>query len=231
MSYDVIEKMPTGHLVLYSSVLQSGSYPETESLSTALLQHLFKRQLRVVFIGFNTESPMLIEILLQKVNKYGAEDGVGYVNLGFLGGTQSETSYAAFASSLRKVCPRDFKGRSIDELPIMKGVDSITNFDLVVHIGNADEPVHQFYTPYKIPVIIGTQGMMGPQSMPFIAAGQLAGMVVGVPGGAEYEFLIGVAGMGLTQSDAISLSHLLVAAFVILGNASYLYSSRSKKEE
>jgi hypothetical protein len=62
------------------------------------------------------------------------------------------------------------------------------------------------------------QGML-----PYFPA-QIAGLLPGVRGGAEYEILIDQPGVNLIQSDALSLGHMIVIISVIIGNTVYFLS-------
>jgi hypothetical protein len=234
MAFDTVEKLPQGSLVAMSSILVGGNWPDLGPPEVAFVQHLFKKKMKIVFIGEVDETPTITETtLLPRINKYGAQYGVDYVNLGYIAGV-ADVAEAAFATSLRKVISVDFVTKKpLDDLPIMKGVNTLADFKLVIHIGMAEDPVRQYYTPFKIPLLVGTYGMMGPHYIPYIDTGQLSGMIVGLRGAAEYEYLVGFVGEGLQGADALSMTHLLVAIFVVLGNVYYLYQTRgrTKKEK
>jgi hypothetical protein len=234
MAFDTVEKLPQGSLVAMSSILVGGNWPDLGPPEVAFVQHLFKKKMKIVFIGEVDETPTITETtLLPKINTYGAQYGVDYVNLGYIAGVP-DVAEAAFATSLRKVISVDFvEHKPLDELPIMKGVNTLADFKLAIHIGMAEDPVRQYYTPFKIPLLVGVYGMMGPHYIPYIDTGQLSGMIVGLRGAAEYEHLVGFIGEGLQGADALSMTHLLVAIFVVLGNVYYLYQTRgrTKKEK
>jgi hypothetical protein len=229
MAFDTVEKLPQGSLVAVSSVLVGGNWPDLGPPEMALVQHLFKRHMKIVFIGEVDETPTITEtVLLPKIIKYGAQYGVDYVNLGFIAGVP-DVAEAAFATSMRRVISVDFVTKKpLDDLPIMKGVNTLADFQLAIQIGMAEDPIRQFYTPFKIPLIVGVYGMMGVQYIPYLNTGQLAGMVVGLRGAAEYEHLVGFVGEGTQGADALSMSMLLVAIFVILGNVYYVYHIRGR---
>jgi len=230
MAFDTVEKLPSGSLVAMSSILSGGNWPDLGPPEVAFVQHLFKKKLKIIFIGGVDETPTITETtLLPRINKYGAQYGVDYVNLGYIAGSP-DASEAAFATSLRKVISVDFvTTKPLDDLPIMKGVNTLVDFKLVIHIGMAEDPVRQYYTPFKIPLLVGVYGMMGPHYIPYLDTGQLSGMIVGLRGAAEYEYLVGFVGEGLQGADALSMTHLLVAVFVVLGNVYYLYQTRDRK--
>ena len=238
MAFDTIEKLPQGSLVTMSSILVGGNWPDLGPPEVALTQHLFNKKMKIVFIGEVDETPTITETtLLPKIDKHGAQYGVDYVNLGYIAGVP-DVAEAAFATSLRKVISVDFVTKKpLDDLPIMKGVNTLADFKLAIHIGMAEDPIRQYYTPFKIPLIVGVYGMMGVQYIPYLTTGQLAGMVVGLRGAAEYEHLVGFIGEGLQGADALSMTHLLVVIFVLLGNVYYAYHvyqgrrDRAKKED
>ncbi|MEM2006648.1 MAG: hypothetical protein QW154_03345 [Sulfolobales archaeon] len=46
-------------------------------------------------------------------------------------------------------------------------------------------------------------------------------MLVGQRSAAEYEVLVGRLGLGIASMDAQSTSHMLIVAFIVIGNAMY----------
>jgi uncharacterized membrane protein YeaQ/YmgE (transglycosylase-associated protein family) len=67
--------------------------------------------------------------------------------------------------------------------------------------------------------------------MPAYEAGIIQGVIAGLRGGAEYEFLIGQPGAGLAGMDSISFSHSMVIILLILGNLGYAVQRFSGGEE
>jgi len=238
LAYDAIEALPQNSLVLFSSVNAGGNWPDLGIPSVVLTQHLFKRHLKFVFMGFDAggEAPTVQETMVmpavdRALGRFGAQYGVDYVNLGWVAGLES--GEAAFVNNIRSVVTQDFRGKPIDELPIMKGVNTGKDFQFVIHIGYAEDPIRQYVTAFKLPLVVATWGMMGPHYPPYIEAGQMIGLIVGMPGAAEYELLIGMKGEGLKGSDALSMTHLMVATFCILGNVYYFgwkAAGRKRKE-
>ena len=67
----------------------------------------------------------------------------------------------------------------------------------------------------------GTTSIQVNEVMPYVQAGQLQGVLAGMPGAAEYEALIGVKGIGTSGMDAQSVAHLVIVIFIIFGNIGY----------
>lgn len=82
--------------------------------------------------------------------------------------------------------------------------------------------------PFKKPVIAGVITVMGPQAEPFLHSGQLAGLLVGMRCGAEYEMASRDPGPGVAAMDAQSMGHLLIILFIIMGNLAF-FAERNMK--
>ena len=84
--------------------------------------------------------------------------------------------------------------------------------------------------PTGIPMSTGTTSVQVNDVMPYVNAGQIKGILAGMPGAAEYEALIGRPDLATSRMDAQSFAHLVIVAFIIFGNiAYYLERKRSKK--
>ncbi len=69
--------------------------------------------------------------------------------------------------------------------------------------------------------------MTAPQAEPFIHSGQLAGMLIGLRGAAEYENLMRSPGRAV-MVDAQSMGHMLLILFILFANVAYL-AKRSRE--
>jgi hypothetical protein len=85
---------------------------------------------------------------------------------------------------------------------------------------------------YGVKVAAGITAVSAPDFYPYFETGQLSGMLGGMKGAAEYEDAVSrkygtigqrraMAGMG-----AQSAAHLLILAFVIIGNVGYFLTRR-----
>ncbi|MEW6753707.1 MAG: hypothetical protein AB1505_22410, partial [Candidatus Latescibacterota bacterium] len=61
---------------------------------------------------------------------------------------------------------------------------------------------------------------------PFLQSGQLAGMIGGLAGAAEYEQLIGHPAAATAGMLAQSVTHVIIVAFIVFGNAAYFATRR-----
>ncbi|HHW17892.1 MAG TPA: hypothetical protein GXX30_03190 [Firmicutes bacterium] len=227
--YDIIEALPSGSAVIVSMDTSPGGYGELASGTTAVLNHMAKKGLRVIGMGFFDTGPSLLETAFGGSEFRNKEYGKDYVNLGYLAG--GETAIAAMARDIPGSFPRDYRGNVTSSLPVMEGIKSVKDIALIITISSGTpgvpEWIRQVGDPMKVPIATVLVAVNVPNMTPYIQAGQLKGMIPSMKGAAGYESLMGVRGLGTAGMDAQSVSHLVILAFVILGNVVHLASKKS----
>lgn len=209
----------------------AGNWAEEGPIAVAMTQHVFSiPDTKIIMLAMGREQgPLLVERAITYIDTHGKEYGKDYVNLGFFAG--AEAAMASFASDIPGLVKNDYYGTPMEQLPAMDGLNDLNDVDLFICLWTGtpgwEEYLRQWYTPYEIPVVGGTLGIVGPGAQPYVEAGQLKGLVVGLRGGGEYEKLVGKPGEATSGLDAISTSHLLVIIFVVLGNIGY-FATRGK---
>jgi len=233
--YDHLESIPPGSNIGVGSDFMFETFPEMGDSFRALFRYCLKKNLN--FICINTDvkaqgNPLVEqvfrEVSIPKEKKY----GVDYVNLGFLPG--EEAALANFAKDVQGTAVRDARGTPISELPIMKNVKTMKDFALWFGFGGVtgDYPeryLRQIQVPYKIGVAYACQAGVAPTIKPYVASGQLLGLLSSVRGGAEFELITGMLGGGAVQMDSLSLSHMFMLLVIIAGNI-YWFGTRSGRE-
>ncbi len=164
-------------------------------------------------------------VQFMKGKKYGED----FVHLGYLAG--GETAMAAFANDIIKAVPTDFRGKPASSLPIMQGLKTAGDAQMLMYFTTSLLPetwIRQT-SQWKLPIIGGVITVMGPQGEPFLQSGQLAGLLVGMRCGAEYEVISKAPGAAVAAMDAQSIGHLLIIVFIIFGNIAYFAERQSRK--
>jgi len=230
--YDFVEKLRDGSLVVVDGGVTVGWWPEMQPGAAAISQHLFNRPVRIIFIAFIEDTSILLHQMLTGplIDKKGKKYGVDYVELGFMAG--GEAGMAAFARDFHAVLKSDYYGEPIDTLPIMKDAVNAKSLALWIPLGGWEvEWALRQVGPHGTP--IGCVSLAGnvPGFKPFLATGQLVGLLNSVKGGAEYEILMKKPGLGAVYMGGISLSHIVTIALVILGNVIYFVSRGKVKKE
>jgi len=232
--YDFIEKLPAGSKVYISFDYGPGQGPELNPMSTAVLNHFFRKGFKVYAMASITEGPMVAQQMLAPFEKQGKVYGKDFINLGFFAG--GEAGLTALCQDIRKVIGRDFKGIPIDQIEMMKDVNKITDFALGVTVnsgpggyGTPEVWVRQVPIVYKTPFVLALNAVMTPSSLPFLQAKQITGLLGGLRAAAEYELCLKQPGAGAALMDAQSAAHVVMIVFIILGNIAY-FSLRSKRK-
>ena len=232
--YDTIDALPHGSKVLFSCEYGPSTKPEIHPMTLAVMRHLFKNKHKVYVTCLWPDGQFLAEEALDQVGgeEYGLKYGEDYVLLGFRPG--NEAVVKGIVSNLRKVYTIDSRGTKVTEIPMMDGIHRFEDFDFLFSASagypGTIEWVQYAVDPTDVPMSTGTTSIQVNEVMPYVAAGQVNGILAGMPGAAEYEALIGVPGIGTSGMDAQSVAHLVIVLFIVLGNIGYFIErQRSKK--
>jgi len=154
------------------------------------------------------------------------------VLLGFRPG--NEAVIKGLVSNLRKVFTVDANGNFLDDIPMMTGINQVADFDYLFSASagypGTVEWVQYAADPVGITMSTGTTSIQVNEVMPYVQSGQIKGILGGMPGAAEYESLIGQAGIGTSGMDAQSVAHVVIVAFIIFGNISFFVERRRSKK-
>ena len=232
--YDTIDALPHGSKVLVSCEYGPSTKPEIHPMTLAVMRHLFKNNHKVYVTCLWPDGQFLAEEALDQVGgeEYGLKYGEDYVLLGFRPG--NEAVVKGIVSNLRKLYTIDSRGTKVTEIPMMDGIHRFEDFDFLFSASagypGTIEWVQYAVDPTNVPMATGTTSIQVNDVMPYVAAGQINGILAGMPGAAEYEALIGVPGIGTSGMDAQSVAHLVIVLFIVLGNIGYFIERhRSKK--
>jgi hypothetical protein len=224
--YDYIEKMPNGSKVFLSFDYGTGSIPELEPAAKAFLTHFFRKGFKVYTMASTADGGMVSQMCMAGFEKLGKVYDKDFITLGYFAG--GEAGIAAWSADAKKVFQRDARGTPIDQLAMMKDIKTVKDFTLGVTVnsgpggyGTVEAWVRQVPIVYKTPFIVAPGGAMVANTIPYIQAGQIQGMIGGLRPSAEYELLLKEPGLGVAAMDAQSAAHSIMIAFILLGNAAY----------
>ena len=232
--YDSIEKLPAGSKVLLSVEYSPSTRPENHPMTISILRHLFKNNHKVFITCLWPDGQFMAQDAINQVAKqeFNKTYGVDYVFLGFRPG--NEAVVKGIVSNLRKLYTVDVYQKKIDEIPLMNGINNFKDFDFLFSSSagfpGTIEWVQYASDPTGIPMASGVTSIQVNEVMPYVQAGQMVGVLAGMPGAAEYEALINQKGSATSGMDAQSVAHLVIVLFIILGNVSFFIErNRSKK--
>ena len=229
--FNAVDSLKEGSVVMLTFDYYPSTLPETEPMSYAALRHLFKKNIRVVTV---TTIPLgalsvMEEVVNNVAREYHKEYGTDYVNLGYKYGYVAVM--LGMGRRIADIFPRDNYGTKLEDLPLMQQVKNYDDIDFIFVVSDnatVDYWASLVNAQFGVPMGAGVTAVMAPKSYSFLQTGQLVGLLGGMKGAAEYEKLSRNPGKATRGMDPQSIIHLLIVAFVLLGNIGYFLSRGQK---
>jgi hypothetical protein len=229
--YDAVDALPPGSTVWLAADYDPGSKPELSPMNYALVEHLFRKDVKIISGSLWAPGPPLAQRVFDEMAPgHGKEYGIDYVNLGFKEGR--EAVMVSVAEDLRRTFPEDFFGTHLDSIPMLDNIGSLQDVEMIVCVSagypGIKEWIQQIATRYNTVIGGGVTAVSGPEMYPYIQSGQLVGLLAGMKGAAEYEQLVQRPGLGVAGMAAQSSVHVMVVIFIIFANIVYFMEKRRK---
>ncbi|MFZ1946056.1 MAG: hypothetical protein WAW06_00750 [bacterium] len=231
-TYDVIESLPPGSVVLMSIDYDPSGAPELYPATLAVMRHCFSRNLRVMVIGMWATGVPLGQRALNAVGagEFHKEYGKDFVNFGFRPG--GAVMLVNLGRNVHDVCREDTYGTPVAELPMMKDVTSAKDFSFVITFSmgdpGSDQWIFYYHARYGGSLVTAQTAIGAPKYYQYLQTGQLVGLLGGMKGAAEYELLIEKPDTATRGMGSQSIAHLLIIGFIALGNLLHWREKRRK---
>jgi len=242
--FDTIEAIdPAKQALLVSTDYTPQTEPENHPMTMALIRHAIAKKLRVVVISLYVESIPMAENAIQSVMREYNEslaspaDSVVYgrdvVLLAWV--PPPIVPILGMGSSITNVYKTDYYGSDTRTLPIMQGLDNYDDIGMVAAVSSGNSPIWfvLFAQPsFGVKVGAAVTAVSAPDYYPYYESKQFSGMLGGMKGAAEYEYMIeqkyrvGGRQRAMEGMGAQSVGHLVIMAFVIIGNIGYFLTRR-----
>lgn len=230
--YEAIENADAGKITLVSTLWSASTQGENRPQTQVILEHLMRRRLRFALIAFGDPQSTILaqEVAETLAAKYNYEYGKDWINLGYradIAGTLK-----GIVRDMRETLKQDsIRKKPLDQFPVMKGVHNIRDVALIAEVsasGNYVSWLGLVVGSTDAPFCYAPTSVMAPELYTYLDSGQMAGMLFGIKGAAEYERLLGLRGFTTRAITPVSLS--LVLLFVLIGLGNYgMYASRKKE--
>ncbi len=267
--YDTVEQAPAGRgqgkIILIGITFASSTLGENGTQARALIRHLMLAHKRFAIIAVGEpQGAMLGQAIASDLAKqYGYVYGTDWIDFGYQIGT------LAFFKSFPKDIPANIKVDGLQQkplasFPIMQGIKTMNDVALHVEITASASlsdwiQLVQPTTSPRLKIAYGCTGVMATEAYPYLDSGQLIGMMPGLKGAADYEWLVDQREQKAFEAGEVkdrydpkrynsvnlpaparqlmytqNAAHLVVILFILLGNLGLLLSKKTrpaKKED
>ncbi len=242
---DVFEKMeslPEGSTILLSYDFDPAMAPEVQPMANAFTRHAFVKGHKIVYMClFATGQGQLARTFDEIVEPEFPDviDGIDYVNLGFKAGGEGVLN--VIVTDLEKMFPTDVNGVPYSSIPILNDIESAKDVDYIISIGGGRPGIKEWVLfvsdPGGVPTAGAVAAVVAPQLYPYYP-NQLLGILGGVKGAAEYESELmnryprfkDLSAPGLKMMGPQTMAHIVVMAFILIGNLLYFRHQRGERQ-
>jgi len=241
-AFDITDSCPRNKVVAICSNWVAGSQGENWPQYQAIVSHCMLKHIKFIVFCMDSDptAPLFAETVNQiEAKKYHRVYGVDWANLGMARG--APLMMGKLGRDLKAVFPIDQRGYATNnpvKLPVLQGINSTRDFHILWCVDyQPDNNWMVWLDPTgRTPIAYASAGIVTGSWYPFLASGQMKGMMAGLRGAAEYEDLLqekygarynqeGLRGNRLLVP--LAFGHLVIILFVVLGNIGMIARRRS----
>ena len=137
-AYDMVNSQSPGTKVLISFDYDPASKPELHPMAKAVIKHCIQKDYKIICTALWPMGVVMCDNTFEQLKKEfpNLKYGEDYVNLGYKVG--GKITIQKMGKEFRKVFPTDTGGTSIDDLPIMDGVENFSNIGFIFSFSAGD---------------------------------------------------------------------------------------------
>jgi len=242
--HEYIDTLPPGEIVMVAMDYDPGSLAELHPMTYAIIEQCWRKKVRVLITALSQNGPGMADQALRDISDSLLQDrtyngilyegreivnGVDYAFLGYK--PYPALVILAMGQAYRLAFPEDYYGTPLDSLPMMQGVFNYDDVACVINISGTnatDYWISYGQGRYGFDLAIGVTGVSTAQYYPFLGSGQIFGIMGGLLGAAQYEDLTDNPGLAKDGMRVQLYAHMVIIAFILLGNVGYFMSKRQK---
>jgi len=239
--YDKIESIPPGSRVVMSFDYGPSTVPEIQPMVDAVIRHCLERDLKIVFLALWATGQNILTTTIDTMvaREYPQlEYGVHYANFGYKAGNQGVINVVL--SDFYKMFPTDVEGAPSRDFPLMKGLRSFKDVELIISFGGGFPGIKEWVQfagdVGDIAIAGGCTAVAAPLLYPYYPQ-QMVGLMGGIKGAAEYEALLSehfekfrdtekFPQRGHEMMGPQTVAHIVIMLFIVIGNMAYFMTRR-----
>lgn len=222
--YETVQAIPPGGVLLFDIGYGAGGYPSLGPGTAAVFKQAFTRPIRLVIMATRIEGTMMYPLVMKDAEpvakEHGKAYGTDYVFLGYVPGGQR--AMAGVLGDPHGTVLMDHYGTPLANIPVMTDVRSPDDYDVVAFSTTSSETsggwVRQAHDRYGKKVCAGLVYVPAHSMARAWYPASWAGVLDGIRGAAEYEYISGFPGDAIKNTDFLSVTQILVLAYITMGN-------------
>jgi hypothetical protein len=228
--FDFVDALPAGSNVLVSFDYDPSTMPELQPMAEAVVRHLFMKDQNVIGMALWPQGAALGQDAMSSMSdSLGKTQYQDWVNLGYK--TGGGVMIVRLGTSMRAVFPTDRDNVPWSEIPMLQGINSLEDIQLVISLSAGDPGIIAWVMMagdrYDIPIGGGCTAVSAPQLYTYLQTQQMVGLLGGLKGAADYETLVGIEdGQAIRGMSPQSVAHIAIMLFIIIGNIAYFTQKR-----
>jgi hypothetical protein len=241
--YDKIESLPEGSRVLLAFDFDPPMAPEVQPMADVITRHVMSKNLKTVFMTLWATGQAQFNLTLQNVIQAEfaeLKDGVDWVNLGYKAGAEGVLN--VIRTDFKKMFPTDVNTIPYDSIEVLDDIKSCSDFDIIISLGGGKPGLKEWVLfvgdPTGVPTGGGVAAVVAPQLYPYYPR-QLFGLLGGVKGAAEYEShfkkqhpeFANMPTPATIMMGPQTVAHIVIMAFIIIGNVLFFVGKRKEAKE
>ncbi len=243
--FTFIDTLPKGSVVFVPMDYDPGSMAELHPMTYAIVEQCWRKELKVLITALSQNGPGMADQAIREIVdslkmprtyngvSYPAREivnGVDYVFLGYK--PYPAIVILGMGQNFRLPFPLDYYGTPIDSLPMMRTIQNYNDIACAINISGTnatDYWISYGQGKFGFPLAIGVTGVSTAQYYPYYGSRQIFGIMGGMLGAAEYEDLSDNPGNAKDAMRVQLSAHLVIIAFVVMGNIAYFVTLRKRK--
>jgi hypothetical protein len=226
--YEMVDRLKSGDYLLLDLDYAPDTMAELEPMTYSVMRHAYGRGARLVMTCLSPSGVSLVEREMRFIAaEQGKTYGEDYVFLGYR--PYPAAVILSLGQDMRQSFPIDFYGTPLDSIPMMRGVRNYRDMAFVMSLTStsaADYWIMYGHERYNFPLALGVTAVMAADYYSYLQSGQIAGILGGLKGAAEYETLLGIGERASIWMNIQSICHFVIVGFIVIGNVAYLVTRR-----
>jgi|SaaInl7_100m_RNA_FD_contig_31_2034976_length_2527_multi_8_in_0_out_0_2 hypothetical protein len=242
--FDAVEATGAGDTILVAMDYPPSSASELDPMSRAALHHAFARDATVLVVSFDSGgAPRAAKMVDAVAAELGKVNGVDYAVLGY------KPDMTAALIEMGTDIAGVFTEVTIDGEPVptesveaMQGVANYSDIALAVQMTGSkkyEEWVEYANARFGLKLVTGATGSVVTGQYPYLASGQISGLLRSTRGASDYETMVidayghddsGLEPDASKKMSVLFMGHLLILLFIGIANVGHWATRGGAKE-